>query len=150
MKQILVIVTLLVMVITAFFISLIQPSDAVKKAIITDGQSVKEAKSANHLANSTDLIQIPAVIPRSANIPIQNKKNTKLNIPVISNNPAAQLSNLPQEMQEEIKKLSGRYNRQVKAIEVQPGVFMMPPNKRIGVVSVAVMNEDGNVSTYEY
>ncbi len=65
-------------------------------------------------------------------------------------NLAAQFETLPTDMQQEIKQLSGRYNENVEAIEVAPGVFMMPPDKSVRVVPVAVMNQDGTVSIHEY
>ena len=152
MKRILIIVILLAIVISGFFMSLVPTSDTVKKPIIAEQQRINKAgtKSAKPHTDLSKAVQIPVEIPHSTNTSITKKENSQLDMPVISDNPAAQLSNLPQEMQAEIKKLSGRYNKNVQPIEVEPGVFMMPPNKTILVVPVAVINEDGTVSTYEY
>lgn len=161
MKQILIIITLLAMVTGAFLISLISPSNVIKQPIIVDQERVNKDgnkdgnKSAKKHTDRPNTVQITAETPQHSkmdmpNIAIQNTENTQLNTQTISDNPAAQFNNLPQEMQEEIKILSGRYNKNIHPIEVEPGVFMLPPNKAIRVVPVAVMNKDGTVSTYEY
>lgn len=65
-------------------------------------------------------------------------------------NPAADLSSFPVSMQVQIVRLSNRAETSIEPVEVQPGVFKIPKGFSPRVVPVAVMNDDGTVSTYEY
>lgn len=147
MKQILIAVIILIVGISAFYISLKQPSNTVKQPLKVSKQ---EVESTEHSAELTKQAHVTSVDPLAVNSPVSNNHNSQLSSQIILDNPAAQFDNLPIEMQEEIKRLSGRYNKDVHPIEIEPGVFMMPHDKGVRVVPVAVINEDGTVSTHEY
>lgn len=59
---------------------------------------------------------------------------------------------LPVEMQTQIIDLSGRQpeSQELVSFEVAPGIYATPMPKQIQIVPVAVVNEDGTVTTYEF
>ena len=153
-------VTLFLVVASALYFLLTQPNNAVQQPAIVNKNNVSQQsinpKGISNKTVSSKLNQSPqpnkvtASIPQSTKKITQSKINSQQSNQDMSDNSAAQFDNLPLEMQEEIKKLSGRYNKDVEPIEIEPGVFMMPHNKGIRTVPVAVVNDDGTVSTYEY
>ena len=154
--------------ISTLYILFISPNNRVKKPNIDQHSTDKKIKPHVKPLNTA---QVPAVASPVNNTftvnpsngqpehehDAQNNQTTKTetaktqrNIGFLLDNPAAQFSNLPQEMQNEIKKLNGRNNQNLQPVEIQPGVFIIPKNKGVKVVPIAVMNKDGTVSTYEY
>ena len=94
------------------------------------------------LPAATDVVAVETIPP----VAPENGSDSQL----VAFNAAAQFKKLPSEMQLEIKRLSGRDDPSKQPIEVKPGVFLLPAGAGPQVVPVAVMNEDGTVSIYEY
>jgi len=167
-KKYIAIMLSVISVISTSSILLTSPSDKVKKPSSVNPHSAEkiitpDVKSLKILQVTSDDLSVKKnltlgqdiVLKEPNNIPKKNHQvkapvNTQTNKHLGSNNPAAQFNNLSQEIQNEIKTLNGRNNKNIQPIEIQPGVFIMPKNKRVRVIPVAVMNEDGTVSTYEY
>lgn len=131
MKRVIITFTLLIVAVGTFYMLKDKPNSTVKLPI-TD-EHLHEKKPFTSQKHS-----------------IKPKDETEEHVHITENNSAAKLDNLPKEIQDEIKQLSGRYNNNVQPIEVEPGVFLIPAGKGVNVVPVAVINDDGTISTHEY
>ena len=139
MKRILIYILFLILAVIAFYAVQMTANDPAKSAIQENANAPLLTKQrADPAASIKTDPDSPSKLPSAQTQP------------VIKANPAAQFDNLPEAMQQQIKTLRGRDNYDVQPIEVKPGVFIMPPDKNVRVVPVAVMNEDGTVSIHEY
>lgn len=150
MKRIIIILMLLIVVVSTFYIVLKQPSSMVKSPVVIEQKNTSEpasVKQNKEQLNTTQKVN-EKLLPKGSSNNVN--KAPQVSTPVIAGNSAAQFDKLPKAMQEQIKQLSGRNNPNVQPIEVEPGVFLIPAGKGVNVVPVAVVNEDGTVSTHEY
>lgn len=150
MKRIVITLTLLIVTVSAFFILLNKPINTVKFPTLDKQKNVHEVKPPNKHLKSSNVTQVTDKTLSSKSLSNNLKEDPLVSLPAISDNPAAEFDNLPEKMQEEIKQLSGRNNKNIQPIEVEPGVFLIPAGKGVNVVPVAVINDDGTVSIHEY
>lgn len=128
---------------------------AVNQWLVSSGQVITEPTVAEQpAAEPAPIDQRSALTETLQQLPpaftSPPEQSAALPIDPFVNNPAANFDQLPQPLQQEIRQLSGRDASDAEPVEIQPGVFAMPSERRPQVVPVAVMNADGTVSIYEY
>jgi hypothetical protein len=150
MKQILIVLILLVVVSSTLYISFNQPNNTVALPVMDNLSILKGEKSVEPELELSNASQVNAINAPAHNSSTNVKDNVQVNVSAIAGNSAVHFNNLPKEMQDQIKQLNGRNNKNAKPIEVEPGVFLIPAGKGVNSVPVAVINEDGTVSIHEY
>jgi hypothetical protein len=151
-KYFLAVVVLLVIALSVVLLGIARSTNAAMPttAALSNSDSLGADANQSFIEESTTVSASSGSAGSTDQAPIAAHEHSEVKAQDETANSAAQFDALPPAMQAEIKQLSGRYNENVQPIEAKPGVFILPPEQSVRVVPVAVMNEDGTVSIYEY